>query len=83
MPTTTRYFVQDVTCSHCVSAVITEVTALPGVTEVAIDLLSGDVSTVSVTSGRALAVSEVAKAISEAGYTLVDPADTRAEMLLA
>jgi copper chaperone CopZ len=60
------------TCAHCVSAVTAELSALPGVTTVDVDLKAGSVSPVTVTSDTALDPSAVAAAIDEAGYELAD-----------
>ena len=38
---TTTYTVSGMTCGHCVNAVTEEVAAIPGVTEVAVDLPTG------------------------------------------
>ena len=64
---TTTWTVQGMTCSHCVSAVTEEVTAIPGVTGVDVDLTTG---LVTVTSEADLARDDVAAAVDEAGYTL-------------
>ena len=64
--------VSGMTCAHCVGAVTGELTALPGVTAVAVDLQAGAVSTVTVTSDTELDPSAVATAVDEAGYTLVE-----------
>lgn len=61
----TTYSVSGMTCQHCVDAVTTEVSALPGVSDVTVDLDSG---TLTVT-GEATA-EQVAEAVDEAGYTL-------------
>ncbi|MFG2064116.1 heavy-metal-associated domain-containing protein [Micromonospora sp. NPDC048871] len=65
---TTTYQVQGMTCGHCVGAVSAEVTALPGVTEVAVDLATGQVK---VTSEQPLDDEAVRAAVDEAGYELV------------
>lgn len=70
MATTTRYTVTGMTCGHCVSAVTSELTALPGVTDVAVDLVTGGESTVTVTSDAPLAEQAVREAVDEAGYEL-------------
>ncbi|GAA1847494.1 heavy-metal-associated domain-containing protein [Asanoa iriomotensis] len=67
MSSTATYTVTGMTCSHCVSAVTGELTALPGVTDVRIDLSTG---TVAVTSDGPLAVDDVRAAVDEAGYEL-------------
>ena len=71
MSTTSTYAVAGMTCGHCVSAVTEEVSALPGVTNVAVDLVAGAISSVSVTSDAGLDREQVAEAVDEAGYELV------------
>ena len=41
---TTKYLVKGMTCGHCVNSVSTEVSAIPGVNEVTVDLASGEVT---------------------------------------
>lgn len=60
--------VSGMTCGHCVSAVTMELSLLPSVTEVDVDLESGQVT---ITSGAALDQAQLATAIDEAGYELV------------
>jgi copper chaperone CopZ len=67
---TTTYPVTGMTCGHCVTAVTEEVGALPGVTDVAIDLVPGGTSQVTVTSDEPLDRDAVAAAVDEAGYQL-------------
>nr|WP_051068742.1 heavy metal-associated domain-containing protein [Nocardioides sp. Iso805N] len=55
------------TCQHCVASVTEEVSALPGVVEVAVDLATGELS---VTSDVPLERADVAEAVTEAGYAL-------------
>ena len=69
---TTTYPVTGMTCGHCVTAVTEEVGALPGVTDVAIDLVPGGTSQVTVTSDEPLDRDAVAAAVDEAGYQLAD-----------
>jgi copper chaperone len=52
--------------------VTTELSALPGVTAVDVDLRVGTISPVTVTSDTELDPSAVAAAIDEAGYELAD-----------
>jgi copper chaperone CopZ len=69
---TQTFPVTGMTCGHCVSAVTSEVSALPGVTDVQVDLVADGTSTLSVTSDAALSEAEVAAALDEAGeYRLV------------
>ena len=70
MPTTT-YTVSGMTCGHCVSAVTEELSALPGVADVTVDLTPDGDSAVSVTSDAPLDRDAVAAAVDEAGYQLV------------
>ena len=62
---TTSYTVVGMTCGHCVAAVQREVGAIAGVTDVAVDLPTGDVV---VTSTHPIDPDEMAAAIDEAGY---------------
>ena len=60
--------VSGMTCGNCVSAVTMELSLLPSVTEVDVDLESGQVT---ITSDAALELAQLATAIDEAGYELV------------
>jgi copper chaperone CopZ len=60
--------VSGMTCGHCVSAVTMELSLLPSVTEVDVNLESGQVT---ITSDAALEQAQLATAIDEAGYELV------------
>jgi copper chaperone len=62
-----RYHVVGMTCGHCVQAVKTELSRLPGVLDVAVDLSSGGVT---VTSEAAVRFEDVHAAVNEAGYGL-------------
>jgi len=66
MQTTVK--VSGMTCGHCVSAVTMELSLVPNVTEVDVDLAAGQVT---ITSQIALDDSQVSTAINEAGYELV------------
>jgi copper chaperone CopZ len=68
--TTTDYSVTGMTCGHCSSAVTEELSKLPGVQQVTVDLVPGGTSTVHVASESALDDAQVAAAIDEAGYEL-------------
>ena len=69
--TTQVFKVSGMTCGHCVSSVTEELTAIPGVTSVAVELAPGEVSDVTVESADALALDAVRAAVDEAGYELV------------
>jgi copper chaperone len=69
--TTEVFRVSGMTCDHCVAAVTEELSALPGVAAVSIDLVPGAVSAVSVDSAQPLDAAAVRAAVDEAGYELV------------
>ena len=62
---TAPYTVTGMTCGHCVSAVTEEVSQVPGVTAVAVDLESGGLT---VTSEAPVDEAAVRAAVEEAGY---------------
>lgn len=64
---TTTYRVTGMTCGHCVAAVKEEVGAIADVTDVQVDLATGEVT---VSSARPLTHDEITAAIDEAGYEL-------------
>lgn len=68
--TTATYTVSGMTCEHCVRAVNDELGALDGVTAVAVDLVPGGMSAVTVTSDLPLSAAQVADAVDEAGYVV-------------
>lgn len=65
---TGSYTVDGMTCAHCVLSVTEEITAIDGVTDVAVDLPTG---AVAVTSDHPLDRARVRAAVEEAGYALV------------
>ena len=64
---TATYTVTGMTCAHCVSSVTEEVSELPGVDEVQVDLASGRLT---VTAAQPLGEPAVRTAVEEAGYQL-------------
>jgi Copper chaperone len=64
---TQTYTVTGMTCGHCVQAVTEELTRLPGVRDVRVDLNTG---AVTVESDGQLPLDEVRAAVDEAGYAL-------------
>ena len=70
MSETIRYAVAGMTCDHCVTAVTSELLAVPCIEAVAIDLVPGGVSSVVVTATAPLDASAIGAAVDEAGYAL-------------
>lgn len=64
---TTSYTVIGMTCEHCVASVTEEVTEIPGVTAVDVDLATG---ALTVTATEPLPDDAVRGAVEEAGYQL-------------
>ncbi len=62
-----RFTVTGMTCEHCVASVTEEVSEIPGVTGVDVDLATGGLT---VTSAEPLERSAVVAAVEEAGYAL-------------
>jgi copper chaperone CopZ len=67
MAVTSTYTVNGMTCGHCISAVTEELSRLPGVHDVRVELPTG---TVTVTSDGPLPIDEIRVAVDEAGYEL-------------
>ena len=63
----TTYAVSGMTCEHCAASVKEEISAIPGVESVTVDLESGSVAV----DGTGFTDDAVDAAIQEAGYTLV------------
>jgi copper chaperone len=66
--TVSEWQVEGMTCQHCVASVTEELTEVPGVETVDVDLESGRVT---VTSSAGLQRQDVAAAVTTAGYALV------------
>lgn len=64
---TATYTVTGMTCEHCVRSVTEELSGIEGVTDVSVDLPTGNVT---VTSRAPLAEEDVRSAVEEAGYQL-------------
>ena len=62
--TTQHYTVQGMTCGHCVLSVREEVSEVPGVAAVDVDLASGRMSV----TGTDLSDQAIAAAVADAGY---------------
>lgn len=61
------YTVTGMTCAHCVASVTEEVSEVPGVTAVDVDLATG---ALTVTSSGPVDAEAVRAAVDEAGYAL-------------
>jgi copper chaperone len=66
MPTAS-YVVTGMTCQHCVHAVTEEVSAVPGISDVSVDLDSGRLTVVS---SAEVPFAAIATAVDEAGYAV-------------
>jgi copper ion binding protein len=65
---TSTFTVTGMTCGHCVRSVTEEVSEIPGVLDVRVEL---DTGRLTVTSSAPLTESAVREAVQEAGYQLV------------
>jgi copper chaperone CopZ len=74
MAGTQQFRATGLTCGHCAQAVTDELTALDGVREVGVEVVSGGESTVTVSADRELTDAEVTAALDEAGGYLLAPA---------
>lgn len=70
---TTTFHVRGMTCGHCVKAVTQEVSAIPGVTDVAVELIEGGDSPVTVIASADLDLDTLRAAVDEAGYEFIIP----------
>ncbi|MBG6219063.1 copper chaperone CopZ [Arthrobacter sp. CAN_A6] len=64
--------ISGMTCGHCVSSVLEELSEVPGVEKVDVQLNAGGVSTADVTAETEPDPAELRKAVETAGYTVVD-----------
>jgi copper chaperone CopZ len=64
----TTFQVTGMTCRHCQRAVTQEISRIPGIQGVAVDLASGNVT---VTATQPVDRADIALAVDEAGYTLI------------
>jgi copper chaperone CopZ len=64
----TTFQVTGMTCDHCQHAVTEEISRIPGIQVIAVDLASGSVT---VTATQPVDRVDVAQAVDEAGYTLI------------
>jgi copper chaperone CopZ len=64
---TTTFQVTGMTCGHCQRAVTEEISRVPGVQGITVDLAAGSVT---VTAAQPVDRADIAAAVDEAGYTL-------------
>ncbi len=67
--TDTNFTVTGMTCDHCVLSVTEEVSEVPGVTGVDVDLPTGRLT---VTSGAPIDADKIRSAVREAGYEVTN-----------
>jgi copper chaperone CopZ len=67
---TADVLVDGMTCSHCVSSVSEELSALDGVASITVDLNTGGSSRVTIHSAAPVDPAAVRTAVEEAGYSL-------------
>lgn len=65
---TETFGVDGMTCDHCRNAVTAEISAIPGVQAVTVDLAAG---TATVSAVDPVDRADIAAAVAEAGYTLL------------
>lgn len=69
---TQSFHATGLTCGHCASAVVSELSEIEGVSSVEVEVVKGGASTVNVEGTRAIADAEIVAALDEAGgYQLV------------
>jgi copper chaperone len=67
MSVTSEYLVSGMHCPHCVSSVTEEVLSVSGVTDVKVDLVSGQLIVVS---DSVIPFQSIEAAVDEAGYSV-------------
>ena len=65
---TSTYTVVGMTCDHCLRSVTEEVSSIPGVTDINLDLDTGRLAVTS--EGDGVPEAAVREAVTEAGYSL-------------
>lgn len=63
---TKNYFVEGMTCAHCVTSVTEEVNEVPGTQGVDVDLETGRL----IVTGQDFTDAEIAAAVKEAGFSI-------------
>ena len=64
----TTFRVTGMTCGHCQRAVTEEISRIPGIQGSTVDLATGSVT---VTATQPVDRADIARAVGEAGYTLI------------
>ncbi|MEV4735171.1 cation transporter [Microbacterium sp. LWO14-1.2] len=70
---TQEILVDGMTCSHCVSSVTEELTAIEGVDSITVALNAGGTSRVTINSRTDIDDDAITAAVEEAGYALSTP----------
>lgn len=68
---TTTLKLTGLTCGHCVASVTEEISELPTVTAVDVELVKDGVSTATVASDQPVDEADLRAAVEEAGYEVV------------
>ncbi|MDN5892427.1 heavy-metal-associated domain-containing protein [Arthrobacter sp. AOP36-A1-22] len=68
MTTTTEYQVTGMSCGHCETAIRTEISEIPGVTDIDVSAATGRLA---VTTDKPVDETAVLAAVDEAGYAAV------------
>lgn len=71
--TVAAFVVEGLTCGSCLAEVLEELRALDGVTGVAVELVKGGLSPVTLTSITVLGAVEVRAAVKRAGFLVAGP----------
>ncbi len=62
-----------ITCNHCTQHVTAELTAIPNITEVQIELVPQETSTITITTETNITDSQIFEALEEAGdYPIIE-----------
>lgn len=65
--------IDGMTCAHCVSSVTEELSEIPGVSNVTVELNAGGTSVATVTTNAPVDDKVLEAAVIEAGYAVADP----------
>lgn len=66
------YAVGGLTCARCIVAVMDEIRTISGVTGVAVDLVKGGLSPLTVTADPAVSADTIRQSVQDAGFHVAD-----------